>query len=109
MGKRTDDDETWLTERDQAQRAEITLPGFKLVDHSRKGRTGRGTALLFNDNVDACDFDRREVSSFEFSEWLLQYDCTRFRVIIYCTPYSAVHPVTTSVFLEEFSNYDYVF
>ena len=99
--------ETWLTERGPAQRAEITLPGFKLLDHSRKGRTGGGTAFLFNDNVDARDI--------EFSEWFLQYDSTRLWVIIiYRTPYSAVHPVTTSLFLEEFSNYlsgncDYVF
>ena len=62
--------------------------------------------MLFNDNFDARDIDSGEVSSFEFSEWLLQYDSTRLRVIIiYRTPYSAVHPVTTSVFLEEFSNY----
>ena len=73
---------TWLTERDQAQRAEITLPGFKPLDHSRKGRNGRGTVLLFNDNVNARDIDSGEVSSFEFSEWLLQYDSTRLRVII---------------------------
>ena len=98
--------ETWLTERDQTQRAEITLPGYKLLDHSRKGRTGGGTALLFNDNIDVRDTNSGEVTSFEFSECLLQYDSTKLRVIIiYRTPYSAAHPVTTSVFLEEFSNY----
>ena len=32
--------EIWLTERDQAQRAKFTLPGFKLLDHSIKGRSG---------------------------------------------------------------------
>ena len=97
---------TWLTERDQTQRAEITLPGYKLLDHSRKGRTGGGTALLFNDNFDVRDTNSGEVTSFEFSECLLQYDSTKLRVIIiYRTPYSAAHPVTTSVFLEEFSNY----
>ena len=62
--------------------------------------------MLFNDNVDARDIDRGEVLSLEFSEWLVQYDSNRLRVIIiYRTPYSAVHPVTTCVFLEEFLNY----
>ena len=42
---------------------------------------------LFNDNVDARDIDSGEVSLFEFSEWLLQYDYTRLRAItIYHTP-----------------------
>ena len=59
--------------------------------------------MLFKDKVDVRDIDSGEVSSFEFSEWHLQYDSARARVIIiYRTPYSAVHPVTPGMLLEEF-------
>ena len=41
--------ETWFTEDDMTHRAEITLPGYKLLDHPRVGRTGGGIALLFRE------------------------------------------------------------
>ena len=45
--------ETWLTERDMAKRAELTLPGFKLLDQPRLDRTGGGLALLIKSGTDA--------------------------------------------------------
>lgn len=45
--------ETWLTERDIAHRAELTRPGFKLLDQPRLGRTGGGLALLIKSGIDA--------------------------------------------------------
>ena len=43
--------ETWLTDSDMACKAEITLPGYKLLEHSRIGRPGGGSALIFRDNI----------------------------------------------------------
>ena len=37
--------ETWLSENDDAHRAEIATTGFKLIDHSRNNRRGGGTAF----------------------------------------------------------------
>ena len=48
------------------------------------------------------------MSSFEFSEYLIVIDISSFQfrlVIIYRIPYSAVHPITSSTFLLEFSDY----
>ena len=45
-------------------------------------------------------------SSFEVSEWLVKFGTVRLRVVIVYRPtYSADHPVTTSVFFHEFSDY----
>ena len=61
--------ETWLSEIDDACRAEITPPGYKLFDHTRSDRSGGGTALLIRENLHASRVDAGERSSFEFSHW----------------------------------------
>ena len=38
--------ETSFSESDDAHRALATFPGFKLIDHTRDGNRGGGTALL---------------------------------------------------------------
>ena len=98
--------ESWLPERDMAHKAEITLPGYKLLEQQRVGRKGGGIALLLNETINARKVDRVERRSFEFGEWILKYGSSKLRVIvIYCPPYSAARPVTSSVFLDEFSVY----
>lgn len=98
--------ETWLTERDIAHRAELTLPGFKLLDQPRLGRTGGGLALLIKSGIDAKKMDGGERRSFEFFEWTLRYGSNSLRIaVIYRIPYSQAHPVTTSVFFDEFITY----
>ena len=98
--------ESWLSERDMAHKAEIPLPGHKLLEQQRVGRKGGGIALLLNETIDARKVDRVKRRSFEFGEWILNYGSSKLRVIvIYRTPYSAAHPVTSSVFLDEFSVY----
>ena len=90
----------WPTE------AEITLPGYKLLEQQRVGRKGGGIALLLDETIDARKVDSVERRSFEFGEWILKYGSSKLRVIvIYCPPYSAAHPVTSSVFLDQFSVY----
>ena len=50
--------------------------------------------------------DAGELRSFEYSEWDVLAGIQRIHlVIIYRIPYSVAHPVTTSVFLEEFSKF----
>lgn len=89
-----------------AHKAEITLPGYKLLDCPRTARTGGGTALVFIENIIVQNVDSGERKSFEFSEWLLQYCSYKLRIIIvYRPPYSTAHPVMTSVFFDEFTLY----
>lgn len=98
--------ETWLTDRDNAKRAEMTLPGFNLFDQPRVGRTGGGLALLLKNGIDARKMDGGEHRSFEFGEWVVRYGSKSLRIFtIYHIPYSQAHPVTTSVFFDEFTTY----
>jgi hypothetical protein len=62
--------------------------------------------ILFRDNVGVKKGDAAELRSFEYSEWDILSGTQRIHlVIVYRTPYSAAHPVTTGVFLEEFSEF----
>jgi len=89
-----------------SHRADITLPGFKLFDQPRLGRTGGGLALLIKNEIDARKIDGGERRSFEFFEWIVHYGSNSLRIVtIYRIPYSQAHPVTTSVFLDEFTTY----
>ena len=84
----------------------ITLPGYKLLEQQRVGRKGGGIALLLNETINARKVDSGERRSFEFGEWILKYGSSKLGVIvIYRPPYSAAHPVTSGVFLDEFSVY----
>ena len=60
--------ESWLSERDMANKTEIKLPGYKLFEHQRVGRTGGGIALLLNEAIDVRKVDSGERRSFEFGE-----------------------------------------
>jgi len=77
-----------------------------LFEHTRVGRTGGGIPLLLNEAIDARKVDSGERRSFEFGEWILKHGSSKLRVIvIYRIPYYAAHPVSTSVFLDEFPAY----
>ena len=65
--------ETWLSEIDDACRAEITPLGYKLFDHTRSDRCGGGTALLIRENLHASRIDAGERTSFEFSHWMVEF------------------------------------
>ena len=60
-----------------AHKTEITLPGYKLFEHQRFGRTGGGIAMLLNEAIDVRKVDSGEHRSFEFGEWILKHgsDC----------------------------------
>ena len=47
-----------------------------------------------------------ELRSFEYSEWDIKSETDRIHlIIVYRTPYSDAHPVTTSVFFQKFSSF----
>ena len=69
-------------------------------------RSAGGTGLLFRDSLQVTMVASGERESFEVSEWLVISGTCRLRVVvIYRVFYSAEHPVSTSVFFSEFSDY----
>ena len=99
--------ETWLNVNDDAVRAELCPPGYRLVDQSRTSRPGGGTALLYRDFLSVTKVDGGEKESFEYSEWIVQFTSSQYMriIVLYRTPYSEKHKVTISTFFTEFSNY----
>ena len=98
--------ETWLTQNDAVVCREITPAGYRLLHCPCAERSGGGTALLFKDSFNVRQFAAGEKSCFEFSEYLIDASSFQFRLlIIYSIPYSAVHPVSSSTFFLEFSDY----
>ena len=62
--------------------------------------------MLLNEAIDVRKVDSGERRSFEFGEWILKHGCSKLRlIVIYRILYSAAHPVSTSVFLDEFPAY----
>ena len=99
--------ESWLTANDSAVLSELSPPGYKTLCHCpRANQTGGGTALLSRDGIEVVKVFSTDKSSFKVSEWLVSTGATRLRVIIvYRPPYSAEHPVSTSIFINEFTDY----
>ena len=98
--------EIWLTEDDAAVRAELNLDGYNFLDHSRQGRCGGGTGLIFRDSLRVKNVDAGEKSSFEFSKWTVTTVSNCIRLFkIYRPPYSDKRKVPTTVFFREFSDF----
>ena len=96
--------ETWFYPMESASRTLCTTVGYKLLDYPRTSQTGEGTGVLFRDNLTVKKGATAELRSFEYSEWDTKSETDRIHlIIIYRTPYSDAHPVTTSVSFEEFS------
>ena len=59
-----------------------------------------------SDSVNVALVDRKENKSFEFSEWIVKVHNRSMRqIIVYRPPYSSLHPVSASVFFDEFSQF----
>ena len=98
--------ETWLGKNDDAHRAEITPTGFKLIDLSRNDRHGGGTALLFREKLNVQKIAAKELRSFEYLELIVSSGTFKVRVaVLYRPPYSPAHPVTTSTFFTDLTDY----
>ena len=77
-----------------------------MADHSRTGRRGGGTALVYRNSLTVKKIGAGEKTLFEFSEWTVQSASHNLRIIvIYRPPYSDEHRVTTSTFFAEFADY----
>ena len=62
--------------------------------------------LFIGENLHASRVDAGERTSFEFSHWMVEFQSRRLQIIIiYRSPYSRNHPVTTSVFFADFSSF----
>ena len=98
--------ETWFTDKESASRALRTPAGYNLLDHPRSGRFGGGTGVLFRNKISVNKIDAAELRSFEFAEWNIKSGSQRIHlIVIYRPPYADNHPVTTSVFLTEFTEF----
>ena len=98
--------ETWFTDGESASKTQYTPGGYRFFDHSRSGRRGGGTGLLFKNNLMVTKVTGGEHQSFEYSEWKVTSGSRRVNLIImYRPPYSAAHPVTSAVFFVEFAEY----
>ena len=95
--------ETWFHEIESASRTLCTSPGYNLFDHLWSNCTEGGTGVLFIDTLNVTKIAAAEFQPFEYSEWNIKSESEQIHLIfIYIPPYSEVHPVTTSVFVEEF-------
>ena len=59
---------------------------------------------MFNANFNVTLNDGGEKRSFEYSEWNLTIPNRTIKIAVYRPPYPQTHPVSSSVFFEEFSN-----
>ena len=76
------------------------------MDHPRSGRHGGGTGVLFRNNLTVNRVSAAELRSFEYSEWNIKAGTRRIRlVVVYRIPYSDIHPVSTTIFFDEFAKF----
>ena len=98
--------ETWFHEHETAARSLCTPTAYKLLDHPRSGRHGGGTGVLFRNNLTVNRVSAAELRSFEYSEWNIKAGSRPIRlVVVYRIPYSDIHPVSTTIFFDEFSKF----
>lgn len=96
--------ETWLRKEDTVAFSALSPAGYMFKNIPRAGRTGGGTGIMLRDNFKICPVQALERHSFETSEWdVSAKGLTSKFVVVYRPPYSEAHPVSTSVFLDEFS------
>ena len=81
-------------------------PGYKMIDCLRAGRIGGGTALVYRSGLAVSEIITGEKPSFEFAEYIVSDNSSKFRlIVVYRPPYSDTHPVTINMFLDNFADY----
>lgn len=80
----------------------FTPTGYKVTYLSRYSRGGGGTSLLYRGNLNGQKIAAKGPRSFEYWEFITCYITSsgtfKFRLaILYCSPYSPGHPVTTKI------------
>ena len=99
--------ETWLNDADSVSIAQLSVAGYFFKNFPGQSHNrGVGTGILFRDSLKISLVDGKEKKSFEFSEWNVKvHDRSMRYVIVYRPPYSSLHPISTSVFFDEFSQF----
>ncbi|XP_078000678.1 uncharacterized protein LOC144453296 [Glandiceps talaboti] len=99
--------ETWLRVKDSATRSACLPPAYNINDFPRQNRTGGGVGVVYREDL----FEVRRVkageeSSFEYTQWVAKHKDIKVNLVsIYRPPYSAVHPISVNIFLQELENY----
>ena len=80
---------------------------FKFYEHNRIDRPGGGLGLLFRDTYKYTLEIQDSLISFVYSIWKIEVDNSiSFYVVgIYRTSYSLMHPVTSTIYLDEFPDF----
>ena len=96
---------TWLNDADFVSIAQLSVAGYSFKNFPRQSHNrGGGTGILFRDSLRVSLVDGKENKSFEFLEWTVKvHDRSMRYVRVYRPPYSLLHPISTSVFFDEFS------
>ena len=97
--------ETWLNDGDSATIAQLSVAGYIFKNFPGQSlRHGGGTGILYRESLSVLLIDGKENKSYEFSEWIVKVlgRCLRL-MIVYRPPYSSLHPISPSVFFDEFS------
>ena len=97
--------ETWLKKNDTVTLSALSPSGYIFKNIPRASdRTGGGTGILVRDNYNIHLVQAIERNSFEVSEWNVSTNgkTSKF-VVVYRPPYSDAHPISTSVFFDEFA------
>ncbi len=99
--------ETFLTDLSTVTRAAIQPDGYFFVDQPiSSGEACGGTGLWYRDCFKVSRLSYGQKSSFEFSEWLVQWSNKRLKLcILYHPPYSQSNPISNGTFLDEFDEY----
>ena len=98
--------ESWITHDRAAVRVVCTPPGYSFAGHCRCGRKGGGIAVLHRRPILLTKITEGEKTSFEFAEYIVTSGSDKLRlVVVYRIPYSPVHPIGVSTFLDEFADY----
>ena len=99
--------ETWLKDWDSVSAAALSPPGYSFKSFPRQSdRKGGDTGIMFNHDLEVSLINGGEKRSFEFSEWNFPMIGRVIKVVVvYCPPFSEAHPVSSNVFLEDFSTY----
>ena len=93
--------ENWFSQHDIGRQIKESPPRFKMMNHSRVGRTSGGTTLLIKYSLltPKCRYCRESVICLNVWNGLWTVN------LIYRIPYSSKDPVTKAMFSEEFTNY----
>lgn len=98
--------ETWLRDVDSVQAVHATPSGFCFDHCPRIDRSGGGVGIVHVSSMKCKQKSAGTRKSFEYSEWILKsISDILYVIVVYRPPYSELHPVTVSEFIEEFGEY----